>query len=143
MLKKLLLTALMVLSTSVNSKGIAHLTFHMAAGVEGKFKIGTTIENKGDAEIYGGFIVLIPVDEKCTPLEPILKRYGPIAPGQTDSMESDVDAKISGYRVAGLYAYDEYGYGLDTIDETKPIIEGRKESEMKSCLILREGNVNS
>ncbi|WP_447876711.1 membrane-associated Zn-dependent protease 1 [Serratia fonticola] len=136
MRKKLLLTTLLMLSASINAKGVAHLTFHMAAGAEDKYKIGATIENKGDAEIHGGFIVLIPVGDKCTPLTPVLKTHGALAPGEKNNMEFFVDSKISGYRVAGLYAYDEYGYALETIDDTKEIIESRKEAEIKSCSSL-------
>lgn len=138
MRKYFFLTSLLFFSSHLNAKGIAHLTFHMAAGMEEKFKIGATVENKGDSNIYGGFLVLIPVDEKCTPLQPLLKNFGTLVPGEKANLESEVDSKISGYRVAGLYAYDEYGYALDTLDETKEILEKRKEKELQACASLND-----
>lgn len=124
---------LILFCSSLKAEGIAHLTFHIAAGAENKFKIGTTIENKGKSPIYAGYVVIIPIDKKCIPQSPILKSYEGLIPGEKVTVESQIDHPISGYRISSFSAYDELGFPVRAVDDTKELIESRKEKEIKRC----------
>ncbi|HHA2288269.1 TPA: membrane-associated Zn-dependent protease 1 [Enterobacter asburiae] len=135
MSKRTAIAALMMICSTAHGEGVVHLTFHIAAGAEQQFKVGTTIENKGDDSVYGGYMVIIPVAEKCKPLRPVFKPYGTLMPGEKKNLEITIGNHISGYRIAGIYAYDEYGYPLKVMDETREIMEKREEEQKKKCSI--------
>lgn len=132
-MKKIIILTALLFTSVANGKGNVHLTFHIAAGAEEKFRVGTTLENKGDSDVYGGGVVILPIDSSCMPLKPILKTFGAIKPGEKQNIETPVDHKLSAYRIVSLYAYDSFGYPLNVVDETREVIESRKDKEIEKC----------
>lgn len=134
-MNKYIIIALLMFNSHAYGKGNVHLTFHIAAGAEEQFRVGTTLENKGDSDVHGGGVIILPIDSNCMPLKPILKTFGAIKPGEKQNIETPVDHKLSAYRIASLYAYDSFGYPLDVVDETREVIESRKAKELEKCKI--------
>lgn len=62
-----IITSLFLFSSSVQAEQSLHLLFHMGVGLNGEFYIGGTLENKGETDVYAGFIVVTPFDKNCHP----------------------------------------------------------------------------
>ena len=135
-----LMTSLLAFSFFGQAAGDARLTFHMGAGAQESFFIGGTIENKGDSAIDGGYVVVVPVTETCTPQKPVMATFGVIEPGEKTQFRVPVDSKLHGYRLAGFAAWDDMGYALPATDESVKIIKEREPEERKNCILKRAEN---
>lgn len=133
-MKKIIASSLICVSQFAYSEGAVHLTFHIAAGTEDSFRVGTTVVNKNDESAYGGYIVIIPIGEMCKPLPPVLRPFGTLLPGETKSLEIAINKRISGYRIASLYAYDKYGFPVAVEDDTRELISKRETEEKINCI---------
>lgn len=135
--RKFLLSGLlaMVVATpfTLQAAGEAHLLFHMGIGAQGKFAVGGTVQNKGDAPVTSGYVVILPVDETCTPMTPVMQTFGPLAPGQKVQFNIPVSNKLSAYHIGSFAAFDDEGFALKTTDETAAIIAGREATERSKC----------
>ncbi|WP_336240704.1 membrane-associated Zn-dependent protease 1 [Citrobacter werkmanii] len=135
--------ALAVLMPGVlHAAGEAHLLFHMGIGAQGKFAVGGTIENKGDAPVQSGYVVIMPVDARCEPMAPVMQQFGPLAPGQKAQFNIPVSSKLSGYHIGSFAAFDDEGFALKTTDETAKIISAREPDERKKCAARRTDEPN-
>ncbi|MGK3160258.1 membrane-associated Zn-dependent protease 1 [Enterobacter kobei] len=132
-MKRVIASALFFASQFAYSEGAVHLTFHIAAGAEDSFRVGTTVVNRNDETAYGGYIVIIPIGEMCKPLAPILRPFGTLLPGETKSLEIAINKRISGYRIASLYAYDKYGFPVAVEDDTRELISKRDVEDKVNC----------
>ncbi|MGK3194875.1 membrane-associated Zn-dependent protease 1 [Enterobacter soli] len=132
-MKNIFAFALMFVSHFAFSQGAVHLTFHIAAGVDESFRVGTTVANKNNESVYGGYIVIIPIGDMCKPLPPVLKAFGTLLPGETKSLEIVINKRIRSYRIASLFAYDKHGFPVAVEDDTKEIINEREAEERKKC----------
>ncbi|MFC0180535.1 hypothetical protein [Thorsellia kenyensis] len=110
-----------------------HLTFHMGLSAEGQNFVGGSIENKGKVSVHGGYIVILPLDEKCNPLNPILHEFGKIGSGEILPFRAPVEQPLSAYRVIGFNAFDDMGFPIDSVDDTVQIITKRMPEERKAC----------
>ncbi|MDN8559329.1 membrane-associated Zn-dependent protease 1 [Citrobacter werkmanii] len=139
---KVLFCGLLAFATAMpcaQAAGEAHLLFHMGVGAQGKFAVGGTVQNKGDAPVTSGYVVILPVDEKCNPMTPVMQTFGPLAPGQKTQFNIPVSNKLSAYHIGSFAAFDDEGFALKTTDETASIIAGREPAERKKCESRRSG----
>ncbi|SES86586.1 hypothetical protein [Thorsellia anophelis] len=111
----------------------AHLTFHMGLSAEGQNFIGGSIANHGKVSVHGGYIVVLPIDEKCNPLEPITQTFSKVPSGEIIPFRVPINASLSGYRLIGFNAYDDMGFPLPAVDDTLEIISERIPGERKAC----------
>ncbi len=120
------------------AQGQAHLTFHMGFGANNQFVVGGTIENPGDTPVARGYIVILPVNKRCEPLPFLTQAYGPIPPkGKVEFKIPITETQFEHYRLAGFAAFDDMGFALPAIDETKEIILARQPKEIEECQINR------
>ncbi|CDL85568.1 hypothetical protein [Xenorhabdus szentirmaii] len=119
------------------AKGEAHLLFHMGLGANGKFFVGGTLQNKGDAPVAGGYLAILSLSAKCQPGKLSVHSFEPLAPGEKKEFRVPMESPLSGYRLMGFGAYDDMGFPLPAIDETAEIIKKRRAEERKACLSAR------
>lgn len=127
-------------SIQLKNQPSAHLTFHMGLSAEGQNFIGGSIENHGKVAVHGGYLVVLPIDEKCNPLEPIMQSFGKIPAAEIISFRVPVNVSLSGYRLVGFNAYDDMGFPIESIDDTLKIISSRVQSERKTCESARKAS---
>lgn len=119
--------------------GEAHLTFHMGFGANGQFVVGGTIENQGNDPVERGYIMILPVNDHCKPLDFLWQGFGPIPPnGKIEFKIPVTDPKFNRYRLAGFAAFDEMGFVLPTKDDTAEIIQARQPAERETCQISQQ-----
>lgn len=116
----------------------AHLTFHMGLSAEGQNFIGGSIENHGSKDVYSGYLVVLPINEKCEPLKPLLQTFGNIPSGERIPFRVPIDGGLSGYRMIGFNAFDDMGYPINAVDDTLKIIQERIPAERETCLEKRK-----
>lgn len=110
-----------------------HLEFHMGIVVDGKPFIGGTLKNKGQVEIYKGFIVLTPINSLCYPQKSIIWDFATIPPGVSLEFKIPVDGSLHGYKLNTIYAMDSMGNRLDVVDETAEIISKKQAAFVDKC----------
>jgi hypothetical protein len=120
------------------AEGVAHLVFHMGLGASGQFFIGGTLENKGDAPISHGYVVVSLLDAKCYPMDEKLYAFGPLSAGHTQAFRIPIDGRLQGYRLTAFKALDDMGFPLLAIDDTHAIIHAREVAERKKCQEARK-----
>lgn len=122
--------------------GELHLLFHMGMGTQGKFQVGGTVQNKGDAPVNMGYIIILPVSETCVPMPPLTGTFGELKPGQKTGFTIPVEGRLSGYRVGSVAAFDDEGFALRVVDDTQKIIQAREPEERKKCDTRRAQGAN-
>lgn len=140
MLKKLLYLATLLSISAAWAEGNVHLLFHMGAGANNSFVVGGTVENKSNKQVEKGYVVILPVSERCQPLTFSLQPFGPLAPGEKTQFSVPLNDKFSAYRLAGFAAFDDMGFALPVVDDTHDIISSRKKDQIKSCNLARKGD---
>lgn len=130
---KLLFFFVYISSPYVFAQGSAHLLFHMGLGTNGKFFVGGTIKNTGDGPIAKGYIIILPVEKNCKPLKFIMSEYQKLEAGKEIQFRIPIESTLYAYRIAGFKAFDDMGFELQTVDETKKIIEARHDKEVLTC----------
>ncbi|WP_145535820.1 membrane-associated Zn-dependent protease 1 [Yersinia thracica] len=128
----------MILSSALWAKGEVHLLFHMGAGGGGQFFVGGTLINAGDTAVAGGYLVIIPVGAHCQLAAPKLQTFGPLAPGEKVGFRAPMDIALTDYHLAGFAAYDDMGFPLPVVDETREIIKTRESEQRKACSASRQ-----
>ncbi|MBS0053896.1 membrane-associated Zn-dependent protease 1 [Yersinia sp. Marseille-Q3913] len=128
------------LSSPLWGKGEVHLLFHMGAGAGGQFFVGGTLVNTGDTAVAGGYLVIIPVGAHCQLALPKLQTFGPLAPGEKVGFRAAVDIPLTDYHLASFAAYDDMGFPLPVVDETREIIKVREPEQRKACSASRQAS---
>lgn len=118
---------------SALANGEAHLLFHMGVGANGQYYVGGTIENRSEQPIERGYIVIIPVNERCQPQQPLLQTYGPVAMGQKIEFNIPIKGQLNGYRLGSFAAFDSMGFAIQTADDTAQVIAERLPAERQAC----------
>lgn len=131
-----MLTALS-LSPPASAGGMATLAFHMGLGAEGKFFVGGTFRNDGDKPVIRGYLVILPVTERCEPEHFVLYEFGELAPGSSHEFRIPVSGRLVSYRLAGAGAVDDMGFGLPVRDDTRVVLDSRRDEETKACQTRR------
>lgn len=123
------------------ANGEAHLLFHMGVGANGKYYVGGTIQNNSEQPIERGYIVIVPVNERCQPQQPLLQVYGPVAMGQKIEFNIPIEGQLNGYRLGSFAAFDSMGFAIPTVDDTAQVIAERLPDDRLACeLKNRPGN---
>ncbi|HHQ4526131.1 hypothetical protein ACET5Y_12695 [Aeromonas veronii] len=126
-------SSVLFVSSSVEANDGLHLEFHMGVVVDGKPFIGGTLKNKGQVEIYKGFIVLTPIDNLCYPQKSIIWDFSKIPPGVSLEFKIPVDGGLHGYKLNTIYAMDNMGNKMDVVDETAEIIAKKQAVFVDKC----------
>ncbi|HCR4009776.1 TPA: membrane-associated Zn-dependent protease 1 [Morganella morganii] len=132
-----LLFSLFVFAPGAHARAELILAFHMGIGAEGKFFVGGTLRNDGDKPVTAGYLVILPVTERCEPEHFVFYEFGELAAGSTREFRIPVSGRLVSYRLAGAGAVDDMGFDLPVRDDTKAILEARRYEETKACLIKR------
>lgn len=135
------ITLLFLFSSSVHAAQSLHLLFHMGVGLNGKFYVGGTLENKGETDVYAGFIVVTPLDKNCHPQKPLfLPISEPIRSGYKQEFRIPVEGELYAYEISALHAMDSLSRKIAVIDDTAIIMEGKKNKHIQRCQQARENN---
>ncbi|MFQ1931679.1 hypothetical protein ACK34T_19455 [Aeromonas veronii] len=118
-----------------------HLLFHMGAGADGQFFVGGTLENKGDEDIYQGFVVVTPLDGKCYPQQPLLHPFSAIRAGEKLQFSVPVAGPLEGYKLDTVRAVDHLGNKVLVIDETAEIMANKQPAYLARCQERRNNSV--
>lgn len=129
-----LLLCLFIFAPGTSAKALPVLAFHMGLGAEGKFFVGGTLRNDGDTPVTKGYLVILPVTERCEPEGFELYQFGELAPGSTFEFRIPVSGRLVSYRLAGAGAVDDMGFDLPVRDETRGVLDARRDEERKACL---------
>lgn len=135
------ITSLFLFSSNVHAEQSLHLLFHMGVGLNGEFYIGGTLENKGETDVYAGFIVVTPFDKNCHPKNPLfLPISEPIKSGYKQEFRIPVEGELYAYEISALHAMDSLSRKIAVIDDTAIIMEGKKNKHLQRCLQARKNN---
>ncbi|QTL94387.1 hypothetical protein [Aeromonas jandaei] len=126
-----------LLAPPVFAKPELHLLFHMGAGANGQFFVGGTLENRGDQDIYQGFVVITPLTKECYPLRPILSPFGAIKAGEKYEFKIPVRGRLNGYKLDTVHAVDNFANPVAVIDETSAIMASKQEAYLTRCQLVR------
>ena len=137
-MRKLLLAVLilgLLLSLFVLAPGasaVPVLAFHMGLGAEGKFFVGGTLRNDGDRPVTAGYLAILPVTERCEPEHFVFYEFGELAAGSTREFRIPVSGCLVSYRLAGAGAVDDMDFDLPVRDDTKAVLDARREDETQA-----------
>lgn len=140
LMARVALLSLMVTPT-VYAEPALHVLFHMGAGVNGQFFVGGTMENKGDQDIYQGFVVITPLTKECYPQQPLLSPFGIIKAGQKHEFRIPVQGRLSGYKLDTVHAVDSFANKITVVDDTAEVIASKKASYLARCMSARNSEV--
>lgn len=138
--KKLLV--LLFFSPYLAAKPILHLNFHMGLGLNGDFFVGGTLENKGDKDVYQGYMVVTPLSSDCYPKSPQLWPFGKITANSKFEFKVPMEGKLEGYKLDLVYAMDSFGNKINVIDETESILNSKQTDYVAKCQLKRTERVN-
>ncbi|MFB2776782.1 hypothetical protein [Shewanella xiamenensis] len=119
-----------------------HLVFHMGVGANSKFFVGGTLENKGEKDVYQGYIVVTPLSSDCYPKTPQLWPFGKIAANSKFEFKVPMEGKLEGYKLDMVYAMDSFGNKINVIDETEQILNSKQADYIAKCQLKRQSKVN-
>ncbi|UAK22219.1 membrane-associated Zn-dependent protease 1 [Kluyvera sp. CRP] len=136
-LLSVLLLSLLVTATAARAKALPVLAFHMGIGAEGKFFVGGTLRNDGDEPVTKGYLVILPVTERCEPGDFSMYEFGELTPGSTQEFRIPVSGRLVAYRLAGAGAVDSMGFDVPVRDETRAVLDARRDEETRACLTRR------
>lgn len=134
--KIMVILSLMVTKT-VLADPLLHVLFHMGAGANGQFFVGGTLENKGDQDIYQGFVVITPLSKACYPQQPVLSSFGVIKAGQKQEFRIPVTGRLHGYKLDTVHAVDSFANPVSVIDDTAAIMASKQEAYLARCMQSR------
>lgn len=117
-----------------------HLLFHIGAGSKGHFFVGGTIQNKGDKDIYQGFVVITPITADCFPMSPLLSEFGEIKAGQKAEFRVPVQGHLHGYKLNAIHAVDSFSNAVAVVDETIDVIISKRDDYISECMKARDKN---
>ena len=137
-IKSMSLLLSLVVSPTVFAEPVLHVLFHMGAGVNGKFFVGGTIENKGDQDIYQGFVVVTPITKECYPQQPLLSPFGIIKAGRKQEFRIPVTGHLYGYKLDTVHAVDSFANPVTVIDDTTAILASKQEDYLIRCQQARK-----
>lgn len=129
-------------STEIIAEEDLHLIFHMGLGMNGDFFVGGTLENKGEQEVYQGYIVVTPLSSDCYPKTPQLWPFGKIAANSKFEFKVPMEGKLEGYKLDMVYAMDSFGNKITVIDETEPILNSKQTDYIAKCQLKRQSKVS-
>jgi hypothetical protein len=135
-LNKAILIALM-LSSPLFAAPVLHMLFHMGMGANGEFFVGGTLKNKGDQDIYQGFVVITPLTKECYPKQPLLSPFKVIKAGQKQEFRIPVKEHLYGYKIDTVHAVDSFANQVTVVDETAEILARKQENYIARCTQLR------
>lgn len=136
------LVALLILGAPLLQAAPAlHLLFHMGAGADGKFFVGGTLENKGDEDIYQGFVVVTPLDGDCYPQQPLLHPFSALKAGEKREFQIPIAGRLEGYKLDTVGAVDHLGNKVQVIDETAEIMAKKQPAYIARCQAQRNNSV--
>ena len=133
---KTILIALM-LSPPLCAAPVLHMLFHMGMGANGEFFVGGTLENKGDQDIYQGFVVITPLTKECYPKQPLLSSFKLIKAGQKQEFRIPVKDHLYGYKIDTVNAVDSFANQVTVVDETAEVLARKQEDYIARCTQLR------
>lgn len=136
-----LVALLMLGSPLVQAAPALHLLFHMGAGADGQFFVGGTLENKGDEDIYQGFVVVTPLDGKCYPQQPLLHPFAAIRAGEKREFQISIAGPLEGYKLDTVRAVDHLGNKVMVIDETAEIMAKKQPAYIARCQERRNNSM--
>lgn len=121
---------------SLNSHASAelHMKFHMGIGVNNKYLIGGSLENKGDKSIEKGFLAYTTSKKRCIPGEIKIFLFGSIAPNEKLEFKIPVEDKLDNYKILSFGGLDSFGIPVKTVDKTHEIIQKKMSDETVKCL---------
>lgn len=135
-----------ILLLSLSFRAIAitelHLLFHMGLGLNGKFFVGGTLENKGDKDVFQGYMVITPLSSDCYPKSPQLWPFGKIVSNSKFEFKVPMEGKLEGYKLDLVHAMDSFGNKINVIDETESILNSKQVDYIAKCQLKRAGKVN-
>ncbi|MFM4941600.1 hypothetical protein [Aeromonas enteropelogenes] len=137
-LSKLFLLLGMFFTPSLLAKPELYLLFHMGTGANGQFFVGGTLENRGDQEVYQGYVVITLLTEECYPLKPVLSQFGVIKAGAKYEFRIPIEGSLKGYKLDTLYATDSFANPVTVIDETAAILADKQKAYLARCQQARE-----
>ncbi|WP_421187435.1 hypothetical protein [Aeromonas enteropelogenes] len=137
-LSKLFLLVSVLFTPSLLAKPELYLLFHMGAGANGQFFVGGTLENRGNQEVYQGYVVITPLTEKCYPLKPVLYQFGVIKAGEKYEFRIPIEGSLKGYKLDTLYASDSFANPVTVIDETAAILAAKQDVYLTRCQQARK-----
>ncbi|HDO1358650.1 TPA: hypothetical protein P2Q89_004173 [Aeromonas veronii] len=135
-IQRWLLLGLMVTPT-VFAEPVLHVLFHMGAGANGQFFVGGTLENKGDQDIYQGFVVITPLSKACYPQQPVLSSFGVIKAGQKQEFRIPVTGRLHGYKLDTVHAVDSFANPVTVVDDTAAIMASKQDAYLARCMQSR------
>ncbi len=110
-----------------------NLLFHMGAGINGKFYVGGTLENRGSEKVYNSYVVITPLTKDCYPGAPHVSQLGGIEAGRKIEFKIPIDGPLYGYKLDVVHASDSYGNPVNVIDETESAISEKKSKYVEAC----------
>ncbi|EMG7889777.1 membrane-associated Zn-dependent protease 1 [Enterobacter hormaechei] len=132
-----LVLSLFILAPGARAGAVPVLSFHMGLGAEGKFFVGGTLRNDGDQPVTQGYLVILPVTERCEPERFVFYEFGELPAGSTREFRIPVSGRLVSYRLAGAGAVDDMGFALPVRDDTKAVLDARREEETRACKARR------
>ncbi|MGR1225481.1 hypothetical protein ACUVMQ_21340 [Aeromonas veronii] len=117
-----------------------HLLFHMGAGANSQFFVGGTLENKGDEDVYSGFVVVSPLSEDCYPQAPLLSSFGVIKAGEKYEFRIPIQDRLLGYKLDTVHGVDSFGNPVQVVDELAEVMESKRQAYLARCQLMRKGN---
>lgn len=135
-----LLLSLFILAPDARAKAAPVLAFHMGLGADGKFFVGGTLRNDGDEPVTQGYVVILPVTERCEPQHFVFYEFGELAPRSSHEFRIPVSGRLVAYRLAGAGAVDDMGFSLTVRDETRELLDARQEEEVNACHTRRRSS---
>lgn len=125
-------------SPTTFAEPVLHLLFHMGAGANGKFFVGGTLENRGDQDVYQGYVVITPLTKDCYPQQPQLSPFGVIKAGEKYEFRIFIDGRLNGYKLNTVYAVDSFANSVTVIDETAAVMASKKDAYLAGCQQVRD-----
>lgn len=114
-----------------------HLKFHSGAVVDGQSFITGSLNNRGDADIAHGYVVVTVLDAQCRPVKSILQSFDRMEPGQEQRFRLPVEGRLKRYRLASVVGFDDMGFNVVTVNETEPMFKLREPEEQALCAQAR------
>ncbi|MGL6607843.1 hypothetical protein [Aeromonas hydrophila] len=134
----ILLMLLGVYSSALQAAPQLHVLFHMGAGANDQFFVGGTLENKGDEDVYRGFLVITPLTKDCYPEHPILSPFGAIKAGEKFEFKIPVRGRLHGYKLDTVQAVDSFANKVFVVDTTAAVMASKQPSYQARCLKSRK-----
>lgn len=137
MIRKFIVTSLLIISFPCFSKLSLSLLFHIGLGANGHYEIGGTVENSTSDESLYSAITYITIDDKCNPSEAKIANTGVIKPQSTLEFRIPLESVLSSYRILSITGWNDMGIPVATEDKTTEVIKKRDKEIMTKCNSVR------